>query len=44
MYRNRQHKGGVPRVDTKFTQFLSRENMGLLDFVMNLKSATTRLI
>lgn len=42
MYRNRQHKGGVPRVDTKFTQFLSRENMGLLDFVMKKLDGISR--
>ncbi|MGM9802827.1 MAG: pseudouridine synthase [Muribaculaceae bacterium] len=34
--------GGVKRVDTKYTQFLAREEMGLLDFVMHKLDGISR--
>ncbi len=43
MSHHKQHRGGgVPRVDTKFTQFLAREEMGLLDFVMKKLDGISR--
>ena len=34
--------GGVKRVDTKYTQFVAREEMGLLDFVMKKLDGISR--
>lgn len=34
--------GGVRRVDTKYTQFIAKEQMGLLDFVMKKLSGISR--
>ncbi len=42
MRHNKQNIGGVPRVDTKYTQFLSKEEMGLLDFVMKKLDGISR--
>ena len=33
---------GVKRVDTTYTQFIAREEMGLLDFVMKKLSGISR--
>lgn len=40
--RQRQSTAGVPRVDTKYTQFLSQDEMGLLDFVMKKLDGISR--
>lgn len=39
---HRQHTAGVPRIDTKYTQFLSQDEMGLLDFVMKKLDGISR--
>lgn len=39
---HQQHKGGVPHFDAQYTQFLSREEMSLIDFVMKKLDGISR--